>query len=230
MYPWLDKRVADRDIRTMRPFHLRLLIASCAAPLTAATFVGVAYLTVHVHLLFAGLNLGCLALTFMVGAHIVDHGKKPRGILASNIGVIVVVSTIAGAYISFFDSVAERHMCTVVEAHSQKRPGGPGGGGGTSTSRRLVCDDGHTETLGSLLATEGTDTTDEHKGERVLVAYDPSGRLPSLDATTVDTTIGLVWLAGIGWGLTVVVHIGVIITDQSRREAASRAESSLGAQ
>jgi hypothetical protein len=197
-----------------------LLVALCAAPLVVAAFVGVAYLALRVDPLYLLLGLVCVALALVVGWHIHNHFEdKGPGAQAFASGM-VLVATIVAAYVIALNSAAPRHMCTVVEARTLHRlsPGGEE----TYNYRRLVCDDGRTDWLGSELARNGTDTTDQHEGTRLLVAYDPNGRLPSL---ALGDQVGWVAGAGIGMILATATHIGVVIADQRRR----RSESTLRA-
>lgn len=194
-------------------FPLRLLIALCAAPLVVVAFVGVAYLAIRVHPPYLLLGLVCVALALVVGWHIHDHFEdKGPGAQAFASG-IVLVATVAAAYVVALNSVAPRHMCTVVEARTWHRHSP--GGDETYHYRRLACDDGRTDWLGSeMAAQEGTDTTDQHEGTRLLVAYDPNGRLPSL---AIDDQVWWVVGAGIGMVLVITMHTAVVIADQRRR-------------
>jgi hypothetical protein len=63
-----------------------------------------------------------------------------------------------------------------------------------------------------VAAQRGTDTTDQHEGTRLLVAYDPNERLPSL--VLEDRVL---WVVGAGIGVVIVLHAGVVIADQRRR-------------
>jgi hypothetical protein len=202
-------------------FLLRLLVALCAAPLVVAAFVGVAYLALRVHPRYLLLGLVCVALALMVGRHIHNHFEDKGPGAQAFAGGIVLVATVAAAYVMALGTAAPRHMCTVVEARTWHRlsPGGEA----TYDYRRLACDDGRADWLGSeIAARNGTDTTDQYDGTRMLVAYDPNGRLPSLALD--DRVRWTVW-AGIGMVLVIAIHIGVVIADQRRR----RSESSLRA-
>lgn len=203
-------------------FLLRLLVALCAAPLVMVSFVGVAYLAIRVHPLYLLLGLVCVALALVTGWHMHSHFEdKGSGAQAFASG-IVLVATIAAAYVVALNSAAPRHMCTVVEAHTWYRH--TPGGGETYRHRRLVCDDGRTDRLGNEMAAQkGTDTTDQHKGTRLLVAYDPNGRLPSL---AIGDQIWWAAGAGIGMLLVMTIHTGVVIADRRRRyESSIRAKT-----
>ncbi|WP_433264674.1 hypothetical protein ACQPZF_35735 [Actinosynnema sp. CS-041913] len=196
-------------------FTLRLLIAFCAAPLVAAAFVGVAYLALRVHPLYLLLVPVCVALAFVVGFHIHLHVEdEPEGSWVFASGVVLVATALA-AYVIAFNFVASRHMCTVVEAHvwHQLNPGGEH----THTYRRLACDDGRTDEVGNPVAAQrGDDATDQYRGTRLLVAYDPDGRLGS---HVVDDELGWQVVAGIGMVLVIAIHTGVVIGDQRRRRS-----------
>ncbi|UNT00709.1 hypothetical protein MMF93_32655 [Streptomyces tubbatahanensis] len=194
-------------------FPLRLLFALCAAPLLVAAFVGVAWLALRVHPSYLLLGLVCAGLALALGcrihSHFADQGSAP---LAFVMGLVLVATVLAG-YVVAFNSVAPQHTCTVTEERTWKRysPGGYT----TYTHRRLACADGRTDSLGSeLTARQGKDTTDKHDHTRLLVAYDPNGRLPSLDLD--DQFWWVVW-AIFGMALVTAVHAGVVISGQRRR-------------
>ncbi|MEU5838326.1 hypothetical protein ABZ820_32300 [Streptomyces diacarni] len=194
-------------------FPLRLLSALCAAPLLVAAFVGVAWLALRVHPLYLLLGSVCVALALALGCRIhsrfVDQGSAP---LAFVVGVVLVATVLAG-YVVAFNAVAPQHTCTVTEERTWKRysPGGYT----TYTHRRLACGDGRTDSLGSeLTARQGEDTTDEKDRTRLSVAYDPNGRLPSLD---LDDQFWWVLWASFGMALVIAVHVGVVIAEQRRR-------------
>ncbi|WUH98751.1 hypothetical protein OHR68_35420 [Spirillospora sp. NBC_00431] len=197
-------------------FALRMLVAVCGAPLVAAAFTGVAYLAVSVHPRYFPLGLACVALALGVGAHAHHHFMEKSAFgLGVACGVVLVV-TAATAYALVLTWVAPRHMCTVVEARTWHRltPGGEE----TYNYRRLACDDGSTDRLDSGPAEmKGNDTTDKYGGDRVLVAFDPNGNLPSMAVRH-----RFLWLVGAGAGMVLVVtiHTGVVVGDQRRRRAA----------
>lgn len=196
-------------------FFLRLLVALCAAPLVAAAFAGVAYLALRVHPLYLLLGVVCVALALVMGWHMHHHSEDSGLAVQAFASGIVLIATVAAAYVMVFSWVAPRHMCTVVEAHTWYRlsPGGEE----THDYRRLACDDGRTDRLGNAMAAQrGTDTTDQHEGTRLLVAYDPNGQLPSL---VIEDQVLWVVGAGIGMGVVIVLHTGVVIADQRRRRA-----------
>jgi hypothetical protein len=198
-----------------------LLVALCAIPLVMVAFAGVAHLAIRVHPLYLLLGLVCVALALVVGWHIHEHfedqGPGPQAFASG----VVLVATVAAAYVVTLGWAAPQHMCTVVEAHTWQRHSP--GGDETYNHRKLACDDGRTDSLGTeVAARKGTDTTDQHKGTRMRVAYDPNGRLPSMAVN--DQTW---WVAGavIGMLLAITMHTGVVIADQRRR----RSERSSGA-
>jgi hypothetical protein len=196
-------------------FPLRLLVALCAAPLVAAAFTGVAHLALRGHPLYLLLGLPCVALALVTGWDIHHHFEdRGLGTLVFAAG-IVLAATLLAAYVAVLGLVAPRHLCTVVEAHAWHRlsPGGEE----TYTYRRLACDDGRTDGLGNEMAVRnGEDTTDRYRGTRLLVAYDPNGRLPSM---TVGDRAQVLWTAGAGIGTAAVttLHIGVVGADRRRR-------------
>lgn len=198
-------------------FLLRLLVALCAAPLVVAAFVGVAYLAIRVHPGYLLLGVLCVAMAVAVGWHIHHHFEdKGPGAQAFATG-IVLAATIVTAYVVALNTAAPRHMCTVVEARTWHRlsPGGEE----IHNYRRLACDDGRTDWLGNgIAAQKGDDTTDQHKGTRLLVAYDPNGRLPSM---AIKDQVPWMVGAAIGMILVLALHTGVVIADQRRRSASS---------
>ncbi|KAB2345189.1 hypothetical protein [Actinomadura rudentiformis] len=204
-------------------FLLRLLVALCAAPLVMVSFAGVAYLAIRVHPLYILLALVCVALVLVAGWHMHEHFEdKGSGAQAFASG-IVLVATAAAGYVVTLNWAAPRHMCTVVEARTWYRH--TPGGGETHNYRRLACDDGRTDRLGNeVAARKGADTTDRHKGDRLLVAYDPNGRLPSL---AIKDRVW--WVAGAGTGMLLVmaIHIGVVIADRRRRNERGEDERRL---
>ncbi|RSN52832.1 hypothetical protein [Actinomadura sp. WAC 06369] len=197
-------------------FAVRLLVALSATPLVAAAVTGACHLALHADPWYRLLLLPCAALSLVVAWHIQSFIEDKDTHTQVLVACVVLFTTFVTGHTAALTWVAPRHTCTVVEAVTWKQDRGFG----DVTYRRLTCDDGHTEKLGSKPQpwAKATDITDRAAGTRVQVAYDPNGSLPSLEIRG-----RIWWLLVIGsvvsMLLTLSAHAGMVVAHRRRRRS-----------